>query len=624
MCGIAGLIPSKFISQQNLLNIGQRLSQALEHRGPDSQAQWFADNGDLLLAHTRLSIQDLSPAGNQPMTSTSGRYVIVFNGEIYNFQKLKKHLKQSPKGNSDTEVLLLLLEEKGLDATLKQIEGMFAFAVYDQKEKRIHFARDPIGKKPLYLGWNEEGFYFASELKAIQKASNANMPELDKEVIQLYLRWRYVPDPYCIYKNFWKLPPGHSFSVSIEELKNPFDITKTFKQFWDFNKIFLQAPKPIEEKGIIQNLEEILLQAVSNRMIADVPVGAFLSGGIDSSLIVSLMSKLSSGQVKTYTVNFDDPEFNEGEIAKKTANALGTEHLEFLLKPSDSLDTAKYITNIFDEPFGDPSAIPTYHVCRLAKENVKVVLTGDGGDESFGGYNWYNVAESFEKYYLLPHAIRPALPNLIGLLYKNPKVQKFLTALTLENKKDIYPYLLSSLDALYKNAKKEYLPTSYDQLREMNWNKSFVEYLMACDSKMFLPGDVLTKVDRCSMHHSLEVRSPLLDKNVISYAWSLPLKMKRRGGQSKWALQELLKRHLPDYNFNNTKRGFSIPHSKWLKNELREWGESLFNDKALSHGYINPDMVEPYWSLHKEGKKDYGHYLWTLAMLQSWLVNQKV
>ncbi len=614
MCGIAGFIPFKTTGSDILENMGQRMVAALHHRGPDQQAYWIDQNAKILMAHTRLSIQDLSDAGSQPMVSADKRYCLVFNGEIYNFRELKADYNLVTQGQSDTEVLLALIESIGFTKTVPLLKGMFAFALYDHAQGMLHIARDPIGKKPLYMGWGTQGFYFASELKSVF-ACGEKRPTVNTDILDLYLRWRYVPDPYCIYTGFWKLPPAHYVSVSLSKLNQPFDVLEDIKEFWSFDQCARQDNKIISNQDAVGQLDDILNQAVEKRMVSDVPLGMFLSGGIDSTLVAAMMQKQSDQPIKTLTISFDEKKYNEAPIALKTANILGAEHIELNLTAQDAMNIVPDIAGIFDEPFADPSALPTYTICKLAKTKMSVALSGDGGDESFGGYSWYGRAEQLEFLFKIPKEVRGIVSKIFAL-YPTAQAKKIASMIGAKNWDDLYPKLMTYWDAIQGVKNKNYLQTPYDRTALMDWNKSNVERLMAFDARMFLAGDVLTKVDRCSMAHALEIRSPLLDQNVIEYAWSLPLKMKRKQGQGKWILRELLKQYYPDYDFNQPKQGFSIPHGRWLKNELRGWAEDLFDPNKIA--LVDSAIITPYWNKHKENKGDYGHYLWTHAMLQSW------
>ncbi len=633
MCGIAGYfdIHSRVESVEREAVL---MADAIAHRGPDASGVWVGgDRERLAMAHRRLSIIDVSDAGAQPMASQSGRYVIVFNGEIYNFRALREELSAAGcafKGHSDTEVLLAAFEVWGIEAALKRAVGMFALALYDLKEERLILARDRLGKKPLYYGWNDDGkvFAFSSELKAFRAIEAFKSPEVNPDVTKLYLQWRYIPDPYTIYKNIYKLLPSSYIEMPLNGFKKPFDIEGAVKQYWDFEAVVGQERLKGSEDEILDGLEAVLQQSIDERMISDVPLGAFLSGGVDSALIVAMMQKNSDQPVNSYTIAFDDPRYNEAEIAKEIAKRLGTKHTEMVLKPQEALDSVQDLAVMFDEPFADPSAIPTFQVCRLAREKITVALTGDGGDESFGGYSWYRRAQKLSLFMKLPRALRvmmadifEALPHGLARMSKAQR-QKIAGLMRAGNMDDFYPLIHSYWNAVSGQAYDQDFSVAYDRLKGEVGIDTPIARMMAYDTQMFLAGDVLTKVDRCSMMNSLELRSPLLDTRVIEYAWSMPHEMKIRNdakGTQKYALKQLLRRYLPDALIDRPKQGFSIPHGQWLKDDLRDWGEAMLSPDAIdSQGLIAPELVTPYWEAHKQGRADYGHYLWTIACLQNW------
>jgi asparagine synthase (glutamine-hydrolysing) len=629
MCGIAGYLKNT----SNNMDLGQiitGMTDAIAYRGPDHGDFWLdTTEHRLALGHRRLSIIDLSKTGFQPMHSHSERYVITYNGEIYNFKDIRSELEThnySFNGTSDTEVLLAAIENWGIEKSLQKITGMFAFAVFDKKKRELTLARDRLGKKPLYFGWDSNNnFAFASELKAILSTDNFNNVEINQEAVNLYLKWRYVPDPYSIYKNIWKLPPSSYITLPLDQYSQNFNPAEYINYYWDFTSIVDQPKNNQTEEQSLNSLEDILEKSVSERMISDVPLGAFLSGGVDSSLIVSLMKKQSSNRISTFTIAFDDPQYNEADIARNIAKYLGTEHSEMTLSANDALNTVEYMSKVFDEPFGDPSAIPTYHVCRLAKEKMTVALSGDGGDESFGGYEFYNRIQKIMLILNIPKAMRSITSKLLmviplpGQKISYAQRQKLALMINVNCPDEIYPLIHSYWYSITGEKLSNESPTAYSNLSHEIKNDNVIERMMAFDSRMFLAGDVLTKVDRCSMVHSLEVRAPLLDHRVIECAWGLDFNMKIRGSTRKYALRKLLERHLPSNLINSKKQGFSIPHSAWLKNDLKDWAEHLFSENTLNkHNLISPHHVIPYWQAHKDGKCDYGHYLWTIACLQSW------
>ncbi len=630
MCGITGYFKHADESA-NVTTAIQAMNEALLHRGPDSGDVWVSPhNPHLALGHRRLSIIDLSPTGAQPMISSSGRYVIVFNGEIYNFKDLSAELSTIGcvfKGHSDTEVLLNAIEQWGIEKTLPRLVGMFAFAVYDQKTKDLTLARDAMGKKPLYFGWGKSRrhFAFASELKAITANDAFRSLDVNQDAVDLYLRWRYVPDPYSIYQNIYKVPPASFVTLSLKNSVIDFSFDRDIKSYWDFSKVVDQKKNNLNEEESIQGLHDVLRLAVEQRMIADVPLGAFLSGGIDSSLVVSMMQEQSSIPINSFAIAFDDPRYNEAEKAHDVAAHLGTHHTQMLLTAQEALSTIDIMGHIFDEPFGDPSAIPTYHVCRLARDKMTVALSGDGGDETFCGYSFYARIEKFISIMKVPWALRAVaakilshIPITIRNLSKAQK-QKIAMMLTAKTPDELYPFIHSYWYGVTGESLNNSVSTPYHTLRDSLENKNMLERAMAFDARMFLAGDVLTKVDRCSMAHSLEVRSPLLDTRVIEYAWGMDFHLKKNGNTQKYALKELLKKYVPDHIINQKKQGFSIPHGQWLKDDLQDWVEDLLTPQALDqYGLISPDKVTPYWQAHKTGKQDYGHYLWTIVCLQNW------
>jgi asparagine synthase (glutamine-hydrolysing) len=608
MCGFTGFLPlSKKIEKKALENKIQGMNSAIHHRGPNDHGIFCDDQTNLSMGFQRLSILDLSKAGAQPMISRSERYVLVYNGEIYNFRDLKSRLENHYpfRGNSDSEVLLAAFECWGIEKTLQSINGMFAIALYDRHNQTLTLIRDRIGQKPLYFGWGEDGFYFASEIKAVVK-SHPGPLTLNKNVAALYLQWRYIPDPYCIYEGFWKLPPGHLITLPLENWKTAFDAHDYTQPYWDFKSIARDTrPFAGTQNQAIDTLDELISQATQLRMVSDVPLGGFLSGGIDSSLICAMMQK--NQPVQTITIGFDDPQYNEATHAKAIAGHLGTQHQEITLSPRDALDCVARLPSVYDEPFGDPSAIPTYLLCREAKKSLAVALSGDGGDESFGGYSWYRRAQTLQN-------IR--LKSLLAkFLCFSPQQKKLASVLRSQDPQTIYKNLHSYWQILPQNVLRfvpEYLPLPHDRFSAKD---DLNETLMGFDNLMFLAGDVLTKIDRASMAHSFEVRNPLLDPSVVAFAWSLPPHMRRQ----KKLLKSLLERYVPQELFNRPKQGFSIPHGQWLRTDLREWADALLDTEKLeASGLFNPEPIRKIWQSHLQKKSDYGHLLWTIVMFQSW------
>ncbi|MAF97838.1 MAG: asparagine synthase (glutamine-hydrolyzing) [Micavibrio sp.] len=604
MCGFTGLIAPTVSSTDDLRNILTRMNAFIESRGPDDEGLYVEQEKKLALGFRRLAIQDLSPLGAQPMSSQTGRYVIAFNGEIYNFQMLRSDLQGQGiqfKGHSDTEVMLAAFERWGVEEVLQKIEGMFAFALFDKQENALYLARDRMGKKPLYYGVHEGRLYFASEMKSILAACKSK-PSVNKDVAALYFQWRYVPEPYCIYAGFHKLTPGHVLRINIDK---PLDLQEA-KAFWSLEKV-IDARKIRQEADSLEALQNIIRQATAKRMIADVELGAFLSGGIDSSLITALMHEQSDKKIKTFTIAFDDPKYNEAEHARQIAAHLGTDHHEMTVCEKDALECIEKLPNIFDEPFADPSAIPSYLVCKLARQHMTVALSGDGGDESFGGYSWYS---RMQKLMALPFPARKLFGKTLSLS-ASPQHKKIASILlgkdTASRYSAIHSYWQSVSPSLlaYKPQTLE-LPMDVDLK-----NLSDHERMMAYDELMFLPSDVLTKVDRTSMAVSLEVRSPLLDQHVVEYAWSLP--DSQRIGKS--LLKELAYQYIPRELLDRPKQGFSIPHQRWLREGLRDWGQALIEN---DEGFLDHARVQKIWYDHQQGKADYGHLLWTILQFKSW------
>lgn len=636
MCGIAGFFPYKDLSASERETIARKMAGAIAHRGPDMDGVWLDETSPLVMAHRRLSILDLSEEGRQPMHSASGRYVIVYNGEVYNYRSLQEELRQDFRGHSDTEVMLAAMEEWGLEAAVKRFEGMFAFALYDRQERVLHFVRDRFGKKPLYLAQTQSGFYFASELKAITAVQNSR-PEIDRSVVAQYLYWRYVPSPHCIYKNFWKIEPATIISLPLDKVQQ-FQRPQAFaKAYWSIAQTAEAGQRePFEggEEDALNQLDEVLSQAVQERMISDVPLGAFLSGGVDSSLILALMRK--GGQsVQSFTIGFEEGRYDEMPFARQVARHLGSDHQEYTVTPGATLETVERLPEMFDEPFGDPSTIPTWHICAMAKKDVTVVLSGDGGDEIFGGYGWYRKAQGLNRLFgAWPQPMRNALAALIvhtppalaapfsyyGAMTR-PQLEKLAGFLRAGDLYELYARMITYGEASSTAIMQppfEPLPTR-PQLNPADLS-SDTERLMVYDSLLFLPDDVLVKLDRTSMDVSLEARCPLLDSRVADFVWRLPLTMKIKGKQQKYILKQLLRRYLPEELIDRPKWGFSIPHSNWLRGPLKSWAADLLDAKVLGdQGFIKPEEVQKIWQAHQSGKADYGHALWTIVMFQQWM-----
>jgi len=640
MCGIAGVFsPQTERNRADFHALGTEMHQCMAHRGPDSADVWQDPDLPLLLAHRRLAILDLSPEGQQPMTSASGRYIIAYNGEIYNYRELQNTLTQHGqvfRGRSDTEVILAAIEQWGLNETLQKLNGMFAIALWDRKSRELHLIRDRMGKKPLYCGWSGTDFVFSSELKAIGN-HNQFQPKISQRALSLFMRFGYVTAPYSIYKDIWMLRPGHRLTISESSLKDQPELSHHMQPYWDHLDTLKAARRRSETKPDavrVEEFEELLGQSVEERMISDVPLGAFLSGGIDSSAVVALMQQRSASPVKTYTIGFHESGFDEAAYAKQVADHLGTDHHELYLKAEDALDVIPSLPQIYDEPFADVSAIPTYLVSKFARESVTVALSGDGGDEMLGGYNRHITApQIWQRMKLLPRPLRRTLSAIIQsmpgerldkLMKNHPqfgtRLHKAAAIFGLSSPQDIYMRLLSEwedIEQLIPGAKEPQIPITAPM--QLPGDFTFAEEMMLKDTLSYLPDDILTKVDRASMAVSLEARAPLLDKRIYEHVWSLPLETKIHGGHGKWLLREVLARHVPRDLFKRPKQGFTMPVGQWLRGPLRDWAEDLLSeDKLNAHGLLNTEMIRSTWEAHLNKRGEVTGKLWNILMFQAW------
>lgn len=644
MCGLAGYFQLSSGSR-GLLEAATGMAEQIAHRGPDDSGIWVDEVAGIALAHRRLSILDLSPAGHQPMTSAAGRYVIVFNGEIYNHLDLRESLTgYNWRGHSDTETLLAAFEAWGIEATLKKIAGMFAIALWDRKTRTLTLARDRLGEKPLYYGWQNGVLLFGSELKAL-RAHPAFTGEIDRNALTLFLRHNAIPAPYSIYKNIRKLPPGTYWQVGQASLVPGGGQLSTY---WSAREVAEQGQKnpfPGTDDEARTALESVLGRSIARQMLADVPLGAFLSGGIDSSTVVALMQRQSSRPVKTFTIGFDEEGYNEAEHALAVARHLGAEHTEHYVKPEEAQAVIPLLPTLYDEPFADSSQIPTYLVSRLARGHVTVSLSGDGGDELFGGYNRYFWAQNiWRRLGWMPTPARAALAGVLTTLpptvwnsafgkfdrllparlrYANPgdKLHKLADILAVRNPEEIYWGLVSHWKRPAEMVKGATEPatvlTDSSQWADV---PDLTHRMMYLDTVSYLPDDILTKVDRAAMGVSLETRVPLLDHRVVEFAWSLPLSMKVRDGQSKWLLRQVLYSHVPQTLIERPKMGFGIPLDIWLRGPLKDWADSLLNPSRLQvEGYFQSELVQQKWREHLSGRRNWSYYLWDVLMFQQWL-----
>jgi asparagine synthase (glutamine-hydrolysing) len=643
MCGIAGFWQSKAVDDHphDLLT---RMACTLAHRGPDDSGIFFDSAAGLGFAFRRLAIIDLSPEGHQPMVSASGRYTIVFNGEIYNYEEIRQELgPQSWRGHSDTEVMLAAFERWGLVSALKRFVGMFAFALWDRRERRFHLVRDRLGIKPLYYGHVNGSFVFGSELKPLQQFPGFE-GTIDRDVLALYMRHNYVPGPYSIYKDIYKLKPGHMLTLDAA------DGQPVVTPYWSATEIARQKLTSREQGSdaeVILSLEQKLIEAVRLRMIADVPLGAFLSGGIDSTTVVALMQAQSSRPVKTFSIGFHEDAYNEATHAKKIAAHLGTDHTELYVTPKEALDVIPMLPAMYDEPFADSSQIPTYLVSKLAREHVTVSLSGDGGDELFCGYLRYprlrtvwNILNRLPRSaarglatlirVLPPHQfdrLIGAVPYLGQRLQPSPgrRLHKLAAVLAMGGPDSTYLHMLSQWPepaSLVLGSKE---PDVVGQaIRNVSWLPAVEEIAMLTDLTNYLPDDILTKVDRASMAVSLEARVPLLDHRVVEFALGLPLHYKFRAGDQKWILKQVLYRYVPPKMVERPKMGFGVPIDHWLRGPLKEWAAALLSPERLrAYGFFDVSAIRAKWEDHCSGKRNWEYLLWTVLVFQDWLTETR-
>ncbi len=646
MCGFAGALERDTpadLWQEQLAAMGR----TLVHRGPDDAGTWFDPEAGIGFTHRRLAVIDVSPEGRQPMASRSGRFIVVYNGEIYNYEALRTDLAAENipwRGHSDTEVLLAAVEAWSLPETVRRAVGMFAFALWDRQDRVLHLVRDRLGIKPLYYGWSGRSFLFGSELKALRAHPRFNNP-IDRNSVAAFLRHNYIPAPWSIHEGVYKQRPGTILTFRGDRFADRDACRETV--YWSMEAVAergIADPYTGSADDAVEELDRTLGEAVGCRMIADVPLGAFLSGGIDSSTVVALMQKQSTTPVKTFTIGFEEQGYNEADHAREIARHLRTDHTELTVTPEQARETIPLLPTMFDEPFADSSQIPTWLVSKLARRTVTVSLSGDGGDELFAGYTRYGTFRDLWKLIgWCPPPVRRlagrtlgAIPGrlLDGTLGRLPlgferygssgrpgdKLHKLAEMLKFRTPADLYLDLLS-----HWKQPAELVPGSSERPNIL-WGDEPVpdfsertSWMMYLDSLTYLPDDILTKVDRASMQVSLEARVPVLDHRVVEYAWRLPISLKIRDGGLKWALRQVLYRYVPRELIDRPKMGFGIPIDRWLRGPLRDWAETyLAEDRLRRGGWFDPAPIRRKWSEHLSGRRDWQYYLWDVLMFETW------
>lgn len=659
MCGLTGFVDPRVLAPAQAARLVENMAERLAHRGPDGSGVWT--EGAVALGHRRLSILELGPAGDQPMLSSCERFVLVFNGEIYNHLELRGELARAGathnwRGRSDTETLLAAIVHWGLEATLKRCYGMFALALWDRREGTLQLARDRMGEKPLYWGWAGKAFLFGSELKALTAHPDFDRTTCRGAVAQ-YLRFGYVPAPRSIYKTIFKLEPGTLLTLRgdppalvPEAPLRPGEQHGTIgiRHYWSLAEALESGGnnRIDNEAEALEALEETLMRAVKRQMISDVPLGAFLSGGIDSSTIVALMQAQSTRPVRTFTVGFEETAFNEAPFAAEVARHLGTDHSELRVTSEDARATIPDLPTMYDEPFGDSSQVPTHLICRAARARATVALSGDGGDELFGGYNRYFWGPRvWRQLSWMPFKVRRALGAGIGALPQafwtgaewssrrlgGPRLTQIGETIAIclrdiRHSDDIYRSVVSHWHQPEDLVLDEYRepPSAIDAaIPAFNGADCVGTAMMVQDMRIYLPGDILCKLDRAAMHIGLETRAPFLDNDVLALAPRLPSSMRFRDNKGKWALRQVLYQYVPRELIERPKTGFSIPVGTWLRGPLREWAEDLLSvDSLKANGLLDPVPVRQAWEQHLAGRFNWSNRLWTVLMLQAWQEHQ--
>lgn len=647
MCGFVGFLDPRGLDRDAGPSV-KALSDCLVHRGPDDDGAWLDHEAGVALAFRRLAIIDLSQAGRQPMSSAGGRFVLTFNGEIYNHQDLRAELgrvAQSWKGHSDTETLLAGFELWGVEATLRRSVGMFAFALWDRQERVLTLGRDRMGEKPCYYSSVPGCFLFGSELKAL-RAHGAFQPEVDREAVAVYLRLGYIPAPLTIYRGVRKLPPGTTLRVRMVGGGVQVGEPEAYWSLLEAAEVGLARPFAGGDDEAKEELARLLKEAVRIQSIADVPLGAFLSGGVDSSTIVGLMQAQSSRPVRTFTIGFEERGYDESGFAKAVAEHLGTDHTELLVRPADAMAVIGRLPAMFDEPFADASAIPTYLVAELTRRHVTVSLSGDAGDELFGGYDRYHrAASTWGALRRLPAPLRSVASAGLGLM-PGKTIGRMMAGLSIGRHPELFVRRLGTLKAglaspgiegLYREQMSMWNdPTSLlvgdvaepssmltDPSRQFSQGDD-LRRMMYTDAMSYLPDDVLVKVDRAAMAVSLETRVPMLDHRVVEFAWSLPHRFLVRDGKGKWLLRQVLRDYVPDALIEREKKGFGVPMGQWIRGPLRDWAEEALSERHLrDDGILRPEAIRARWLEHVSGKYDWQQSLWPVLILQSWLRHEE-
>ncbi len=642
MCGIAGILLAPQRADPHRLAGIEAMTMALHHRGPDGGGVWTDRDAGIALGHRRLAIVDLSDTGHQPMVSHGDNLVITFNGEIYNFAELRLELEAKGhrfRGHSDTEVMLAAFESFGIEPALQRFAGMFAFALWDRGQRVLHLVRDRLGKKPLYVAFDQGALLFASELKAL-RAFPGFQPSVDPAAIAMVLRRGWIPDHQCIYKDVFKLPPGTILSIPAEAMRTAGSdrLQQRIRRWWsiaDIAQAGQRDPLDLPLPELEDELDRLLRAMVRERMVADVPLGAFLSGGIDSSTIVSLMQAQSTRPVRTFTIGFREASYDEAAHAARIARHLGTDHTECRLTPDEALATIPKLPEVWDEPFADESQIPTLLVSQVTRRHVTVALSGDGGDECFGGYARHFLRGSLATVFALPAAPRrmaasalqmlsPAaweellraipLPQGVRQTLGGSKLQRCARLLATPDEDTFYDQLITFDPAPMTPAPADAITPAVPPLPDT------VSRLIYRDMVGYLPGDILVKLDRASMAVSLEARCPFLDHRMVEFAWRLPTAVKVRDGQGKWLLRRVLARYLPKDLFERPKQGFNVPIGAWLAGPLRDWAHDLLSTARIQRdGFLDPQRIETCWQEHQHGQRDRAGELWATLMVQAWL-----